>query len=689
MPKTKPHPDDDLIKREQDTTPGLIASSGEIQHNEYDDIDWTDLQKDYKKMLDGCPVISTTMKLMKYPLMSVGERFDIPKNATDRSKEAQEFLYFCKDKMINTYRYYKRHKLRALELGVSIHEKIIERGYKYKFIKNGIEKSKLTNRIIKLSPIQNDTIKGIYYDKIGEFDYLDLYKRIPEEADTEIIIEKEKLQIFTIDEYDNDIRGNSLLRPVRFYFDAGQNLLQSKVINAVKGTGIVGIHTKQRVTGSEKTKLEKLGRTLAAMTNGYYLIDTSRAEVIMNELKAQGDLLGVLEFINRMKFYNTMSQFIAAGLGQNGSRAATEAHKSPYELSANYIMSEYDSNEQKFWDYMLDISYLSDLSKEERPVFHSEPIKQSDMLKESQIYTNLATAGLILTEADKNIIREKLNLPVAEIQTQTTIQDEVEIQEKKEDVKMKRLSRKVSQEILDFERDVFEFDSANDHFLTTQDKVKKVIEESMHEYIQDITRQLTKDKYKNINIKPIILQKFQEKLDNIYEKSYNKGEVDVKKEAGKLKKTELSIDPKDGIFIKHSIGKLTKKLFFNVKTTVEIKMSKLSDSSILAKGGLKEYLLTFETGFKAEKNGIVKEVEHGYTNGRGNVLELMEKNVELYLYTATLDKNLCEVCAPLDGLIFTFAELTSHGLQLTAPVNPDCLGRDNDRCQIMIYKLKG
>ena len=53
-----------------------------------------------------------------------------------------------------------------------------------------------------------------------------------------------------------------------------------------------------------------------------------------------------------------------------------------------------------------------------------------------------------------------------------------------------------------------------------------------------------------------------------------------------------------------------------------------------------------------------------------------------------LNKNLCENCAPFDGLVFTLDELKAQGLQLSHPVNPNCLGKDNDRCQIAAFKLK-
>ena len=50
------------------------------------------------------------------------------------------------------------------------------------------------------------------------------------------------------------------------------------------------------------------------------------------------------EFFNREIFFNTLSEFMTSGIGQNGSRAATSEHKSAYELAANYILQTIEEN---------------------------------------------------------------------------------------------------------------------------------------------------------------------------------------------------------------------------------------------------------------------------------------------------------------------------------------------------------
>jgi hypothetical protein len=176
----------------------------------------------------------------------------------------------------------------------------------------------------------------------------------------------------------------------------------------------------------------------------------------------------------------------------------------------------------------------------------------------------------------------------------------------------------------------------------------------------------------------------------LYDKGYNRGERDIKTEVSKLPgapdRRELQIDPKTSQKKKGIIEKLIKKLFFNTKTTIENKMNVVSDKFIEIKGGLGNYLTEFEAGFKTEKNNIKKNIEAGYIDGRGETLKDLGKDIKTFLYSARLDKNLCNECAPFDGQVMTFEEIQGDGLSLVHPVNPFCLGNDNCRCVMIPFK---
>lgn len=706
MPKYNEQPDDEIIKREQQTNSGITASAGEIEHSDWDTKDWFELQQDYVNMMNGCPVISTTWKLIEYPLMQAKLNIDVGPSKSDRSKEAADYLRWCFDNLNRKESYLRKHKLKAIWSGVSFHECIEKKGDKYNYLQDGKEFNKLTNRIIKLSYIGNDTINRIELDDVNNLLWIEHKRRRIENAkekefgaavETLIPIEAKKLHWYTFNEDADDIRGQSILRPVRYYYIAAQKILESKVVATQRGAGIIGIETQGTLQGKAKTDMEKVGRTIASMSNGYYMIDATKAKVVLNELKGQQDIMPLIQFINRMKFYNTMSQFLVAGIGESGSRAATEQHKAPYELALNYINTDLSRNYQDLADYFINISYLAPMVKEDYPIIRFSSVTQSDMKREAEVYKLFFEAGMPLTDVDWNMIREHLNLPATETNIKTDKQTLVdENQGTGQDIKPenqmsmahKEKARNIKPEILEFESNIFELQSATEHFLTTQDKVTNEIDGVIHKLFLDIVGQLKRNRKANIDMR--YQGELIKKLIGLYEEGYNRGESDVKKEVGKLSKNiELALDNSGKKEAKNNIDKLVNKFYTNIKTRIETNMSKVNDKYIEKKGGLENYILELESGFAYDRRDLITEVEAGYTNGRGETLFDLKGKIETYLYSAVVDKSLCDNCAPFDGNIFTYDELQSQGLQLTHPVNPDCLGGSNDRCQIIAYSLGG
>ena len=269
------------------------------------------------------------------------------------------------------------------------------------------------------------------------------------------------------------------------------------------------------------------------------------------------------------------------------------------------------------------------------------------------------------------------------------VKKEMNPEEQATQMSYKPKERKVKPEILEFEARIFELESANEHFLTIQDEVQSVINQNKHELFLDIVRQLKRNRKKDIFLDYQFQNDLVRKLTKIFEKGYNRGKTDVKKEINKLKQKPIEMAIEDSGEIKSNISKLIKKFYVDIKTKVETRMNKVSDKYIENKGGLESYILEMEEGFKYDERMVIQEVEASYTNGRGDLMQMWKDNIETYLYSAVVDKNLCNVCAPFDGNIYTLEELQEAGLQLTHPVNPDCLGRDNDRCMIIPYSLGG
>lgn len=677
MAKFKPHPDDKIIEKQQKSNTGIYISAGDIEHSDYDDKDWSDLQKDYTHMRDGHALISTTIDILKFPILMSEYRME------SKNKEAEDYMYWVFNNLEKGFEYFKRHKLLALDFGLSMHEMVIKRGDKF----NG----KLTNRPIWFSPIQNETINKFFYDDQTRFTGIEHEKRTPEKHSSFIDIEKEYLEYYTYNEEYNDIKGRALLRPVRLLWESEVNILKARVTSIQRGAGIPIIYTHGEPSSADEAKIEKIGRTICQLRNGYASANKEKIEIDLLEPKGQQDAMQMLEWIDRQIFFNTLSQFMTAGIGGNGSRAATSEHKSSYELVANYILQSLEDNFQQLTDRIMKMSYLAKIPQVEYPQFHSNAINQIDLSKVAQnIKTLFDSSAVTKQKEDEVYFREIFGMPELNITTEIASPQKAPTSIFSNKKKLKKNVRTITTEKLEFEDRVFSLESANDHYETIETQINNLLDKKYHSLFEDIISQLEKNRLKNIIIKNSLIEESIDELMQLYKIGYSKGErdikIEVKKIGGKEDTNKLTLDEKSFEKKRSIISKLIKKLFMNTKISVENKMSVVTNKFVQLKGGLSNYMLEFEAGFKNDKNNIKKNIEASYIDGRGETLMDMKDEIKTFFYSARMDTNLCDNCAPFDGQIMTYNEIGESGLSFLSPVNSFCLGGSNCRCVILPYE---
>lgn len=689
MPKYNETPTDKIIKKKQQTNTGIYVTAGDIDHSDYDTKSWKDLQKDYTHMRDGHAIISTTVDILKYPILMSGYRVE------SKNKEAEDFIYWVYDNLYKGFDYFRRHKLLALDFGLAMHEVVIKRGDKF----NG----KLTNRPVWFNPIQNETINSFHYDDITRFIGIEHEKRVPEKGSSFVDIYNYdnsgkyewNLDYYSFNEEFNDVRGRALLRPIRLFWESELKIINAKVTGIQRGAGIPIIYTHGEPSDADKTSIEKLGRTICQLRNGYAAANKERIEIDLIEPKGQGDVMQMLEWLDRQMFFNTLSQFMAAGIGGNGSRSATSEHKSSYELVANYILQSLEVNFQEVTNQIIRGSHLAKIPASEYPEFHFNAITQVDLQKVAGNIKSLMDSSAITKQREDEIyIREMFNMPDLKITTKISDPNEKPVsmfgeKGKPDDNKTLGKERKVTTEAIEFEDRVLSLSSATDHYDTIEKKIDTLISKSYGNLIDDMTDQLKKDRYKSLVIRNSLIEYTIDNIMELYKTGYVRGEKDIKTEINKIGgklNLELALSKKSFDKKMLIISKLIKTLFFNTKSGIENKMSVVSNSFIDKKGGLNKYLSTWKDGSKTVKNNIKSNVESGYIDGRGETLMDVKKDIELFFVSTRLDKSLCDECAPFDGAIMTYDELSAAGLNLVHPVNPFCLGNENCRCVVIPYK---
>ena len=671
MPKFIETEDDKKINAKQDTTPGLYVTSGEIEHGDYDQKDWHDLLQDYTNMRNGGPVLNSSMNILKLPILQA-ER-DIQKgDNSDIAKQAVDFANWTFDGMHKGFEYYKRHKLLSLDFGCAIHEPVWKAD---KFDK------KQTLRLIKMSPIMLETIYKWLYNEYGEIYGIVQERREPEtNSITYPELQLDQLDMFSYNEEFNDPRGRSILRPARLYYESKKKVIISKANGIQRGSGFPIVKASNNV---KKATIEKIGRTITGKPGGYLGIDRDNVEVESFQVPDIGDIVPLCDYFDRQMFFNTLSEFLTAGIGSNGSRAATEALKAPYEMAAGYILQILEETLQKTCDRIIYNSYLAGKIKpEQMPVFKFASITQADMMKVAQELNLLVQSGFITPDPKLNdYVKSMFNLPTANIDSK--VGHDAEDTENKDDaVAATKLSLSEHRKLEECE---FNLEKANDQLLDSKARAEEIIDNVLDRILADAGKQLENGKDFKL--------KYQEelflKMNKLYNELYENGIKDVSSELAKLDSKKLQVPEDIKKKISARLERAIERLYKDIDFAITDRVSKLSSRAIEIGGGIGEIVSKMADGFKGDRRRILTEAESGYFDGRGSGLESLAKETELF-YSAILDKNLCEVCAPFDGEIRTIAEWESEGMNLTSPTNPNCLGllgQGSCRCVLIPYRI--
>lgn len=597
---------------------------------------------EYEKAYFNDTLAKTTIDLLISPISQSGYQIIIKDEIDQTQKTAKKIIEETLNNLIDGFSFVKQHCLFAVVTGSQFFEIVWK-----------IEKSDnvFLNRIVRLVPIKNENIINYLYNNYGDFVGLEVVDASREKK----TLKKDDLFYCIHNQYFNDIRGISELRSVLQLIKTKQALLSHSERTSARGVGVPIAYATENFDTSQTENYKNILRKIANTDGAYALISKQDIEKIEFLTVNQSDVLPMLEFINRDIFFNTLTQFLTTGLGQNGSRATAEELKSPYILKMRSIAAEIENYLQWLCNIIIDNSSLSiSLKKENYPIFRLSSITDADVQVLSSTLVSLAGVGLKLNDDDFDYIRDLLKLP-----------------NKKENIETEgQLNRHQLRQpkITDFE--VFELEEI--------ESIYNEIDETFAKFINEIIRQIATDIY--------IAKKTREPVDfnKIYEQM-----------------TDKMLQIKDGIYKKSkqtAINEL-KKLSRNYesKTTPQnvdrvmeflIKIidaaKKAENMDFFSIGGIEEAI---KSSIKYEINYIKQEIKRDVQNARGEILAA--SNAEKFRYIATLDKSVCSVCEVLHNTIYTKGELRDAGLNFKSPVNPECLGGLGGnicRCQIVPVK---
>lgn len=672
---------------EQQTTSGLLVSAGEIT-DDFDKVSWMELLQDYTNMRNGGAVESTTVAILKYPILRTGYTIN------HDNELLVKYVQWCLDSLVDSFgkeggfQELLNHLLLALDYGCSFFEKVYESGIR-------TPDGRITNRIKRLAPFKAETIFDFYYTDTLIFDGVKHIRRGPDGSQTYIDIPVSKLFFYAHNAEYGDPRGRSELRPARNLYKIKKDILIATARAQQRGAGIPEIKSKKtNLSEADKQKLHQVGRTVGNMKHGYVLTDDD-VELKIHGLQIQGSPEAMLEFINREMFFNTLTEFMTSGLGQNGSRAATSEHKSSYELKCGVVTMAVEEKMNALLKEITDISYFG--PQKSYPKFRFNAIQNLDIVSVTDSIGKLYEKSvLVKQEGDEEFIRGLFGMPKKVSGASTAVTSTVvansdgdsELSIGHRCKKHNELSfAKVlsADEQVTFLNKTFDTKGTQDVYKSTQEKAERVLSEIVQRYLDYFVKTVSAGGTPEVKYDV----ELSNKLNSLYKASYSYGASSVNKEIAKASNTTLaSKEPQQVTSM--SLRRFSGKLLFNIKTVVEDVVDTEWDES---RESLAEFIARkdFANGFKTDRRTLINKTAEGYLDGRADTLSENKDKIELYYYNSILDEHLCDVCSQYTGAVMTFEEAEKMGLVIgRGRVNSGCEGGLNKcRCHLVVYKLKG
>lgn len=597
---------------------------------------------EYEKAYFNDTLAKTTIDLLISPITQSNYEIIINDINNETQRKAKKIIEDTLNNLIDGFSYVKQHCLFSIVTGSQFFEIV----WKIEKIDNVF-----LNRITRLIPIKNENIINYLYDSYGDFAGIEIIDATKEKK----ILKKDDIFYCVHNQYYNDIRGISELRTVLQLIKTKQALLSHSERTSARGVGIPVAYATENFDVSQTENYKNILRKIANTDGAYALISKQDIEKIEFLTVNQSNIMPMLEFLNRDIFFNTLTQFLTTGLGQNGSRATAEELKSPYIIKMRSIANEIENYFQWLCNIIIDNTSLSiSLKKENYPIFKLTSITDTDVLTLANTLTSLAGVGLKLNDNDINYIRDLLKLP-----------------NKNENIETEgQLNRKQLRQpkIADF--NIFELENIENIYNEIDTTIETLTSEMIKQIATDIyVSKKTGEPVDFIRIYEQMTEKMTKAKKDIYKKSKQTAINELKKlsRSYKLAAPTLNVD---------SIMQFLIKIIDSSK--------KAEDSDLFT---IDEIERTIKNDINYEINYIKQEIKKDVQNARGEVLE--NSDVELFRYIATLDKNVCSICETVHNTTYTKQELLDAGLSFTSPVNPECLGSLGGnvcRCQIVPVK---
>lgn len=517
------------------------------------------------------------------------------------------------------------------------------------------------------------------------------------QAFVHIEIPIEKLLIFTNEQEGANYEGISLLRSAYKHWYIKNQLYK---IDAIKhdrwGVGIPVIGMPENMTEAKNpaawTEAKSMGEGLRANERSY-IIEPFGYTVRLLQMgsKTGTDVMPSVQHHNEQIAVNILAQFLTLGTTKSGSRALGDSFKNLFLMSLQAV-AEYMENTANRYSInpLVDYNFTTD----RYPKLKASNIKEPDFTSMAEAVNKLMKVGALTTDEEMEAhIREVGKLPAK------TKPERQKATEKCTCGHHKKLAEGTYwRELKEFEKclSLREIDSRVER--TKQQlvgKIQDIQKDQIERLARDVATNPATAKTKKVGL---LASQIKGELLDIY----RYGREQVKKEFAKQRTNPIRLAEE------RATAKTLKKAKLNpIKTPEEAQAFIESKSTLIASQMAKKYENTaLFAELEAQKLGLSKaatisfitdrlteltdkearaastySVVEAFGIGRNVEAETHRAEVKTSIYSAILDTNVCEVCAPLDGIEHEFGDP-----DFITP-NPNCLGGSACRC-LTVHVLK-
>lgn len=507
----------------------------------------------------------------------------------------------------------------------------------------------------------------------------------------------EKLLIFTNEQEGANYEGLSLLRSAYKHWYIKNQLYK---IDAIKhdrqGVGIPVIGMPENMTEARNPDAWKeakaMGEGLRANERSYIITPFGyTVEMLKMGSTKSTDAIPSIQHHNEQIAVNMLAQFLTLGTTKTGSRALGDSFKSLFLLSLQAIAEYMEDTINRYCiNPLVDYNFTTD----RYPQLKASNIKEPDFTSMADAVSKLLKVGALTPDEEmENHIREVGKLPTKpEPEKQKTT-------ERCTCGHTKRLAEgtywrglKEFEKCLNLREIDGRLDKAKEQLIG---KIKDVQKDQVERLARDVAANPATAKTKKVGL---LSSQIKGELLDIY----RYGRSQVKAEFASQRKSPIRLAEE------RATAKTLKKAKLNpIRTPEEAQAFIESKSSLIASQMARRYENTaLFAELEAQKLGLEKaatisfitdrlteltdkearitanySVVEAFGIGRNVEAETRRDEIKTSYYSAILDTNVCEVCAPLDGIEHEYGDPDYE------TPNPNCLGGGQCRC-LTVYVMK-